>query len=68
MFNKLSRLKIKGDGIIWMVFFLLCIVSVLEVYSASSSLTYKAGNYWNPVLYHTILLYWSSRWLCSLPY
>ena len=57
MFNKLSRLKIKGDGIIWMVFFLLCIVSVLEVYSASSSLTYKAGNYWNPVLYHTILLF-----------
>ena len=49
MFNKLSRLKIKGDGIIWMVFFLLCIVSVLEVYSASSSLTYKAGNYWKPV-------------------
>ena len=57
MFNKLSRLKIKGDGIIWMVFFLLCIVSVLEVYSASSSLTYKAGNYWKPVLYHTILLF-----------
>lgn len=56
MFDKLNRLKIKGDGIIWMVFFLLCIISVLEVYSASSSLTYKAGNYWKPVLYHTILL------------
>ena len=56
MFDKLIRLKIKGDGIIWMVFFLLCIISVLEVYSASSSLTYKAGNYWKPVLYHTILL------------
>ncbi len=56
MFDKLTRLKIKGDGIIWMVFFLLCIISVLEVYSASSSLTYKAGNYWKPVLYHTVLL------------
>ena len=56
MLDKLTRLKIKGDGIIWMVFFLLCIISVLEVYSASSSLTYKAGNYWKPVLYHTILL------------
>ena len=56
MLDKLTRLKIKCDGIIWMVFFLLCIISVLEVYSASSSLTYKAGNYWKPVLYHTILL------------
>ena len=56
MLDKLTRLKIKGDGIIWMVFFLLCIISVLEVYSASSSLTYKAGNYWKPVLYHTVLL------------
>ena len=56
MLDKLTRLKIKGDGIIWMVFFLLCIISVLEVYSASSSLTYKAGNYWKPGLYHTILL------------
>ena len=56
MFNKLSRIKIKGDGIIWMVFFFLCIISVLEVYSASSALTYKAGNYWKPVLYHTSLI------------
>jgi cell division protein FtsW len=56
MLDKLTRLKIKGDCIIWMVFFLLCIISVLEVYSASSSLTYKAGNYWKPVLYHTVLL------------
>ena len=56
MFERLSKLKIKGDGIIWMVFFFLCIVSVLEVYSASSALTYKGGSYWAPVVYHTILL------------
>ena len=56
MFESLSKIKFKGDGIIWMVFFFLCIISVLEVYSASSALTYKGGNYWAPVVYHTILL------------
>ena len=56
MFDRLSKIRFKGDGIIWMVFFFLCIVSVLEVYSASSALTYKGGSYWAPVVYHTILL------------
>ena len=56
MFEKLSNMKFKGDAIIWMVFFFLCIISILEVYSASSSLTYKAGSYWKPVVYHTFLL------------
>jgi len=48
--------KIKGDGIIWTVFFLLCLISIVEVFSASSGLTYKGGNYWSPVLKHTGLL------------
>ena len=48
--------KVKGDGIIWTVFFLLCMISVVEVYSASSGLTYKTGSYWMPVLKHTGLL------------
>ncbi len=42
----------KGDKVIWMVFFFLCIISIIEVYSASSSLSYKGGNYWNPILKH----------------
>ena len=28
----------KGDKVIWMVFFFLCMFSIVEVYSASSSL------------------------------
>lgn len=48
--------KIKGDGIIWMVFFFLCIISVVEVFSASSGLTYKDGSYLGPVIKHTGLL------------
>ena len=46
----------KGDKVIWAVFFLLCIVSIIEVYSASSSLGYKSGNYWKAATYHTFLL------------
>ena len=46
----------KGDKVIWVVFFLLCIVSIVEVYSASSSLGYKSGNYWKAATYHSFLL------------
>ena len=30
----------KGDKVIWMVFFFLCMISIIEVFSASSNLTY----------------------------
>ena len=56
MFDKLGKLKIKGDGIIWAVFLILCIISIIEVFSASSGLTYKGGSYFKPMLYHTLLL------------
>ena len=56
MIDKLLKLKIKGDGIIWMVFFFLCIISIIEVFSASSTLTFKSGSYFGPVLRHTGLL------------
>lgn len=51
-----TNFRLKGDGIIWMVFFFLCIISIIEVYSASSGLTYKGGNYWGPALKHTSFL------------
>lgn len=43
----------KGDKVVWMVFFLLCMVSIVEVFSASSVLTYKTHNYLGPISYHT---------------
>ncbi len=46
----------KGDKVIWMIFFFLCIISIVEVFSASSSLTYKGGNYWAPVIKHIAIL------------
>lgn len=54
--NKTFGNIFKGDKVIWMVFFFLCIISVVEVYSASSQLTYKGGNYMAPVLKHISIL------------
>ena len=56
MFNKLTEGKFKGDAVIWSVFFFLCIISIIEVFSASSHLSFKTGNYLGPVLKHCALL------------
>jgi cell division protein FtsW len=46
----------KGDKVIWMVFFFLCMISIVEVFSASSNLTYKTQNYMGPIFYHCLML------------
>ena len=46
----------KGDKVIWMVFFFLCIISAIEVFSALSSLTFKTGDYVSPMIKHIGLL------------
>jgi len=56
MNNKTIGNIFKGDKVIWMVFFFLCMISIIEVYSASSSLSYKSGNYMQPVIKHIGLL------------
>lgn len=43
----------KGDKVIWMVLLFLCLISVVEVFSASSSLTYKSQDYLGPILGHS---------------
>lgn len=55
--NKTLGNIFKGDKVVWMVFFFLCIISVLEVFSSSSSLSYKGGNYWSPAIKHSGLLF-----------
>ena len=57
MNKKLGNL-FKGDKVVWMIFFFLCMVSIVEVFSASSGLTYKSQNYIGPIVYHagTILV------------
>ena len=55
MNKKIGRL-FKGDKVIWMVFFFLCMLSIVEVFSASSGLTYKSHNYIGPIVYHTAMI------------
>ena len=43
----------KGDKVIWMVLFFLCMISVVEVFSASSGLTYKSNNFIMPIVKHS---------------
>ena len=42
----------KGDKIIWSVFIALCIVSLIEVFSATSTIVYRQQNHWGPILRH----------------
>ncbi len=51
MEKKIGRI-FKGDKVIWMIFFFLCMISIVEVFSASSGLTYKSHNYIGPIVYH----------------
>ncbi|MBR6202890.1 MAG: FtsW/RodA/SpoVE family cell cycle protein [Bacteroidaceae bacterium] len=40
----------KGDKGVWMIYFFLCMISLVEVYSASSRLTFDGGHHWGPMV------------------
>ena len=46
----------KGDRTVWCVFFIFCVLSLIEVFSASSRQTYDSGNYWGPITKHSIFI------------
>jgi len=46
----------KGDKVIWVIFFFLCIISLVEVFSAASTLAYKSGSFWSPFVKQAIFL------------
>ena len=48
----LFRKYLKGDTTLWIVFIALCILSIIEMYSASSTLAYKASSHTGPLLRH----------------
>lgn len=50
--NKLFR----GDRVIWIIFMFLCLISVIEVFSATSTIAYKNANFWAPIVRHTSFL------------
>lgn len=53
--RKLSNI-FQGDRAIWIIFFALCTISIVEVSSAVSTLTYKSGNYLEPIARHAAFL------------
>jgi len=57
---KIENLKnknlIQGDLGIWAVFILLCAISLIEVYSASSRMTFASGAYWDPIMQHAAFM------------
>jgi len=54
--DSIIKKYLRGDGVLWAVFIGLCIVSVVEMYSASSTLAYKSINHTVPMLRHVIFL------------
>ena len=52
----LIRSIFRGDKVIWLIFLILCLISVVEVFSASSTLTYKSGDHLGPITQHCVLL------------
>lgn len=46
----------KGDKVVWIIFLCLCLISIVEVFSASSTLIYKTGNHWDPITRHSLFM------------
>ncbi|MDL2212654.1 FtsW/RodA/SpoVE family cell cycle protein [Bacteroides sp. OttesenSCG-928-N06] len=46
----------KGDKVIWIIFLFLCVISIIEVFSAASTLTYRTGDHWGPITQHSIFI------------
>ena len=47
----------KGDPVIWVVYFFLIAISLVEEFSAASTLAYKSGNYWGIFCSHFIFIF-----------
>ena len=52
--DQLKRILFKGDKTIWIVFFIICSISWVEVFSATSRQVNADGSYWLPIIKHTI--------------
>lgn len=46
----------KGDKVVWAVFIVLCVISLVEVFSATSTIVYRQHNHWAPILRHATFL------------
>lgn len=46
----------RGDRVIWVIYVALCLISLVEVFSATSTLTFGTGNYMDPIIHHARFL------------
>ncbi|WP_103983449.1 FtsW/RodA/SpoVE family cell cycle protein [Parabacteroides chinchillae] len=53
---KLVNKLLKGDMVIWIIFMFLCVISLVEVFSATSTLAYKQASPWVPIRRHAMIL------------
>lgn len=51
-----GRKIFKGDKVIWAVFIALCVISLVEIFSATSTIVYRQQNIWGPILRHAMFL------------
>lgn len=42
----------RGDRVIWIIFMFLCLISAIEVFSATSTLAYRSATHWEPIMRH----------------
>jgi cell division protein FtsW len=46
----------KGDKGVWFIFMFLCLISLVEVFSATSTIAYKNAQHWAPIMRHGTFL------------
>jgi cell division protein FtsW len=51
-----GRKIFKGDKVVWSVFIILCVISLVEIFSATSTIVYRHQNIWGPILRHAMFL------------
>ena len=56
LFKLNNKTLIQGDLGVWAVFLGLCVISLVEVYSASSRMTFGSEAYWAPIMQHGIFM------------
>ena len=53
----IAKRLFQGDVSVWIIFMLLCCFSIIEVFSASSTLVYRQANIWSLIARHTSFLF-----------
>ncbi|MDR1601302.1 MAG: FtsW/RodA/SpoVE family cell cycle protein [Tannerella sp.] len=60
-----------GDVSVWIIFLLLCCLSLVEVFSATSAQAFMKSNIWMPIIKHTVILFFGAIlvvWLSHVHY